>query len=388
MDLVAEGNPVSYKLSTKYINNTVSAQALKTDAGNYYVYVYSNFFASNISGVSVVFENLPFGNYKLTWHNPVSGEISESTNIVLTNSYIEFEIPTFSQEVAFKLEFVSEYMHPVALAGKDMTIALGGTASLTAINSVNPKGLPITYNWEIVQQPAGSALTIADPAAQSFSVSPDHSGIFVFTLVVSDEEESSLADTLRLLVSAPPVANAGSDVNSAIDVNVILNGSASFDIDQDKISYLWTMISKPAGSTTTLKKDTYVDPVFRPDVSGDYVVVLVVNDGLQDSQPDTVKISVSATGISNVNSNSMLEVYPNPIEDFFVIKADFSRDKSYRIEMTDLTGTVLLNEFIETGNSVSSKSFFLPENLDNGIYILRLISSDRSEIYVKKVVKF
>ncbi len=387
VDLVAEGNPLSYKINTVYINNSVSAQALKTDAGNYYVYVYSNLFASNISGVSLLLENVPFGHYKLTWHNPVSGEISQSSNVVLANSFIDFEIPTFSQEVAFKLEYVSDYLHPVAIAGIDQAIALGGTANLSAINSVNPKGLPITYMWKIVQQPAGSTLTIVDPSAQSFSVTPDHSGIFLFSLVVSDVEESSLADTVKLFISAPPVAAAGSDIYSLISVNVILNGSASFDVDEDQITYLWTMISKPVGSNSTLKKDRYVDPVFRPDVSGDYYVVLVVNDGLQDSQPDTVKISVSPTGISNATSNSIFEVYPNPIEDFFMLKADFNLDKSYILELIDLTGKVLINEILVAGTNVSSKSFSLPENLGKGVYVLRVKSIDMSDIQLTKIVK-
>jgi hypothetical protein len=88
-----------------------------------------------------------------------------------------------------------------------------------------------------------------------------------------------------------PVANAGPDQVVALGDTVTLNGSGSSDYDGDALSYSWTLLSTPAGSAATLSDPTAVNPSFTVDVAGSYVVQLVVNDGTEDSNPDSVTIS-------------------------------------------------------------------------------------------------
>ena len=93
-----------------------------------------------------------------------------------------------------------------------------------------------------------------------------------------------------------PVANAGDDVTAAVNSQVVLDGSASFDADGDALIYRWTLVDIPAGSAARLARETTARPVFFADLAGRYVARLVVNDGQVDSVPDEVAIVVGEGG--------------------------------------------------------------------------------------------
>lgn len=95
--------------------------------------------------------------------------------------------------------------------------------------------------------------------------------------------------------NAPPNAEAGPDQGTFVGNLVALNGSASNDADSDPITFSWTLIASPAGSTTALSEANTATPVFVPDLPGAYVVNLVVSDPFVDSAPDTVTIAVTTT---------------------------------------------------------------------------------------------
>ena len=69
--------------------------------------------------------------------------------------------------------------------------------------------------------------------------------------------------------------------------------SASSDADGDPLSYTWTFSTMPAGSTASLSDPNSVNPSFVADVTGTYIVQLIVNDGEFDSIGDLVTITVS-----------------------------------------------------------------------------------------------
>lgn len=91
-----------------------------------------------------------------------------------------------------------------------------------------------------------------------------------------------------------PIAHAGSAQTVEVG-RVYLSGSASSDADGDALTYLWTLTSKPAGSTATLVALSAVSPSFTADVAGTYVVTLVVNDGKVSSNLATVTITAQAS---------------------------------------------------------------------------------------------
>jgi hypothetical protein len=115
--------------------------------------------------------------------------------------------------------------------------------------------------------------------------------------------EAGAVYILDLNVQQKPVANAGKDQTVGEGTIVTLDGSASFDRNQQTITYLWTA---PQG--INLNDSTVVRPVFTtPDgvIDTTYRFLLVVNDGLCDSGIDTILIAVinETLSISNYSLN-------------------------------------------------------------------------------------
>ncbi len=90
-----------------------------------------------------------------------------------------------------------------------------------------------------------------------------------------------------------PVANAGPGQTVTTGATVTLNGSGSSDADGNPLTYLWSFVSSPSGSSPTLTGPTTVKPTFLADKTGQYVVQLIVNDGVANSTAATVTISTT-----------------------------------------------------------------------------------------------
>lgn len=88
-----------------------------------------------------------------------------------------------------------------------------------------------------------------------------------------------------------PVANAGADQTVKIGTAVTFDGSASYDSDGDPLKYSWSFTSKPVGSSATLSNADTKSPSFTPDLPGQYILKLVVNDFFTDSSPAALTIT-------------------------------------------------------------------------------------------------
>ena len=110
-----------------------------------------------------------------------------------------------------------------------------------------------------------------------------------------DEESGCFAATDILAGAIPantmPVADAGEDQTVTAGESVMLDGSGSSDEDGDSLTYSWTLTSVPEDSNAELSAADTAMPSFSADVAGEYVAELIVNDGSEDSAPDTVTVT-------------------------------------------------------------------------------------------------
>jgi len=116
-------------------------------------------------------------------------------------------------------------------------------------------------------------------------------------LIGGQAKEISLSGGASL--NPPPVGQLPAAVilgpgrNVAVGTVVQLDGSSSSSPDPERIlSYRWTLAAQPAGSAAALNDATAVNPVFVPDLPGDYLVELVVDDGQLVSEPAQLLVSV------------------------------------------------------------------------------------------------
>ncbi|MFH2066635.1 MAG: PKD domain-containing protein [Pseudomonadota bacterium] len=183
---------------------------------------------------------------------------------------------------------------PVANAGPDQAGVHGQTITLDGSGSSDVDGDSLTYSWAFTSRPAHSSATLSSTTAVNPNFTIDRSGDYTVRLTVNDGTVNSAPDTVNISTNnSAPVANAGPDQAGVHGQTITLNGGGSSDVDGDPLTYSWAFTSRPVGSTAALSSPTAINPSFTIDVSGDYTVQLIVNDGTANSTPDTVNISTN-----------------------------------------------------------------------------------------------
>ena len=185
---------------------------------------------------------------------------------------------------------------PVANAGPDQGgMAPGSLITLNGSASSDANGDPVTYSWSLLSKPTGSTAVLANPTSISPTFTVDRDGDYIVQLIVHDGTVSSAPDSVIISsLNVAPVANAGPDQGGMAPGSLItLNGSASSDANGDPVTYSWSLLSTPLGSTAVLSSLTSVSPTFTADLAGDYLVQLIVNDGTVDGAPDSVIITTN-----------------------------------------------------------------------------------------------
>ncbi len=199
---------------------------------------------------------------------------------------------------------------PVANAGPSQTAAVGETVWLDGTGSSDADGDPLTFRWALVSRPPRSAASLQSPTEGLPVLVVDEPGTYVIQLIVNDGTFDSAPREMTVsTLGSPPVADARLDATGSIGATAQLDGSASFDPDLDPLTYSWSLLTKPTGSIATLSNATIVNPTFVIDRPGTYVAQLIVNDGTQDSAPDTLEVNHSVTGLAaNAGPDQVVDI--------------------------------------------------------------------------------
>lgn len=141
----------------------------------------------------------------------------------------------------------------------------------------------------------------------------------------------------------PPVANAGPDLTGTTGSTVTLDGSASSDVDEDELTYLWEISTRPQESNTTIANHTAASATFIPDVAGTYTLTLTVSDG-EHSDTDETLVEVEGDPMETVEVSSNIdedEVWEDIFSDPAVADYYVSRNIAVNAGLTIQPGVVV-----------------------------------------------
>ncbi|MBI3000673.1 MAG: PKD domain-containing protein [Deltaproteobacteria bacterium] len=128
---------------------------------------------------------------------------------------------------------------PTANAGADQTTFRGVLVTLDGTQSHDADGAPLTFQWTVISQPAGSAVSLDNPTSNRPLFTPPLLGAYVFQLVVNDGEFNSAPALVRVTaVNRNPTANASGPYSGRARDPIQFTGSGS-DLDGDPVTFTW-----------------------------------------------------------------------------------------------------------------------------------------------------
>jgi hypothetical protein len=142
----------------------------------------------------------------------------------------------------------------------------------------------------------GTARIVCNPLMES--------GDYPVTVTVTDNGAPSLFDdeTFTITVTAtdfPPSAEAGNSRPILVRQPAALDGQGD-DLESFQVVFSWQVLSVPPGSgidVSALSDPTTPDPIFVPDVPGDFVFELTVTDDANQTAIDTVTLSAGRNAL-------------------------------------------------------------------------------------------
>jgi hypothetical protein len=186
---------------------------------------------------------------------------------------------------------------------------------------------------------------------------------------------------VRPIDNLPPVANAGSDMSVDVGSEVTLDGSASSDPEDKPLTFSWSFITLPLGSDVKMDDTTAEKPKFRAEDPGTYVVQLIVNDGTQDSLPDTVTITTEANNPPVLDPNGEIQPQQQVKEgDWLTIDVIEARDPDGDELTIEITSSTLpsVPDFNDWGAGVASFAW-RALTCDEGTYNVEFTATDNGK---------
>ncbi len=190
---------------------------------------------------------------------------------------------------------VPENNKPIVDAGPDQVVDENTIGSVFC-SAFDVENDPLTYTWTaassdfLIHNPSNPGTTFTAPSV----ISPKQVELTCSVSDGTDTASDSLTVMVQNTLSLDIVANAGPDqiVNEKIKIN--LDGSQSFDPENQSLSYMWTQTS---GETVIIRSENSVETSFTsPTVANNEVKVLVFELMVYDENGreafDTVVITV------------------------------------------------------------------------------------------------
>lgn len=294
-------------------------------------------------------------------------EVQTNTNYTFSLVVNDGKVNSTVDQVIITVKQVNKA--PLANAGPDLIITGGKQISLDGSSSSDADNDILTYSWTSTSGLVINLANTAKPTIQAPTVLVNTD--FTITLTVNDGKTNSLPDPVVITVvpNRTPVANAGPDLFVKKNSLFTFDGSNSSDPDGDVLTYQWT-----APSGITLTSATSAKPsLMTPDVNviTNLTFTLVVNDGIKDSPPDQVVLTIksdNSTPVANAGNDQSVD--------------EGSLATLNGTGSSDPDGDILSYLWIApsgitlSSNTASNPTFTAPEVINDSEYIFSLVVND------------
>jgi hypothetical protein len=306
---LANGEPVQVELQVE-IDGGVSLGGAASSGGSYYSFWVTDR-ATSGNQAELEYTSIPPGSYSVDpprWYvtldtaigrrviidtflrAQIGGQVysagAESTDRIWFNADVRIVQASGFEDI----EIISEAGAPIEGLNRPPVAAIsvttgipahvGDPVALDGSGSSDPDGDDLSYEWTLLDTPAGSSATLTGADTVSPSFVPDELGSYQIQLIVDDEEGTESEPALLTLTveNQPPVA--AFTILTPLPVHtgtpVEFDGSASFDPDGDDFVFAWMLMTFPEGSWASLTGGALTS--FTPDLPGQYTGQLRVID--------------------------------------------------------------------------------------------------------------
>lgn len=266
---------------------------------------------------------------------------------------------------------------PIVNAGNDTTLPAAVTASTLYGNATDPDGAVTTYSWTKVAGP--STFTLANPNANSTSVTNLAAGTYKFELRATDNRGAIGRDTTTIIAGITvPLPVKLVNFNATLNGNkVAVQWKTSLEINSDKFvversnnSQLFEAIGtlQAAGYTSNESNYSFQD-LFAQQGNNYYRLKMVDRDGRVEYSR-TVVVAVQSTHSININQ-ATVSVKNN----LLTMNASSSKVQQAAVTVTDAGGRILLNSKLNLQKGSTSFQYNL-SNLSRGVYFLKLVTAE------------
>ncbi|CAM4304236.1 PKD domain-containing protein [Pseudoalteromonas byunsanensis] len=201
--------------------------------------------------------------------------------------------------------------HPSILINN--TLELDGTASTDA------DGDTLTYLWQISSAPQGAEFSLQNSTLSKASFTAQTAGVYTIALTVNDgQSEHSVSRELQVVENnhTPTLLRLEQTASEAFLHDSVYFTAYAEDLDSDRLYYQWRIVSRPSNSQASIQNEYNKQVYMTFDVIGEYVLEVVVSDGLSQSDAKRAHVNVSTRPTNSNNRapyfSQMIQISANP----------------------------------------------------------------------------